>query len=147
MPLAVTLMPENFIMAVPTAAAHYRDVSCSSRGTQAAITFSAMGTQCALMCLSSTSSQAEEEFAVLEVNDATACDSRKFSVPQDGSNIVVKPGMVCSCCTHSGNTGQPHHSLLTKDDAPFQWTEKKKQCIFEKLKQALLTVPVLAHLH
>lgn len=35
-------------------------------------------------------------------------------------------------------------TYLTKDDVPFQWTEEQ-QCAFEKLKEALLTTPVLAH--
>ncbi|XP_077546657.1 uncharacterized protein LOC144159197 isoform X2 [Haemaphysalis longicornis] len=145
MPLATTLMPENFVMAVSTDAAHNQDVSCSSQGTQAAITFSAIGTQCALLCLNSTSSQTEEDFSVLEVNDATACASRKFSVSQDGANIVRKSGLACSCCAHSSNTGSSFSgelsSCLSRQQCNHRTTHlkgcgRKKLCICTVCKKA-----------
>ncbi|XP_077545858.1 uncharacterized protein LOC144158689 isoform X2 [Haemaphysalis longicornis] len=102
MPLATTLVPENFVMTVSTDASHSRGVYC--RGTQVGVTTSATGTQCALVFRNSTSSQTQAEFPVLDVNDAAACASGKFSASQDVANIAAKRGLVCSYRTHSGNT-------------------------------------------
>ncbi|XP_077545525.1 uncharacterized protein LOC144158490 isoform X2 [Haemaphysalis longicornis] len=55
-------MSDGCIMAIPTDAAHNRNVSCRSQKTQAAITSNAIGTQCGLMLFKNTSSQTAAEF-------------------------------------------------------------------------------------
>ncbi|XP_077557544.1 uncharacterized protein LOC144172800 isoform X4 [Haemaphysalis longicornis] len=61
MPRVSASVPESCVMAMSRDADRNWDVSCC-RKTQATITSSATGTQCALVFHVSTSSQTEEEF-------------------------------------------------------------------------------------
>ncbi|XP_077545292.1 uncharacterized protein LOC144158347 isoform X3 [Haemaphysalis longicornis] len=99
-------MLEGSVMALSRDADHNQDVSCS-RETQVTVTTSTIGMQCGVTFLMNTSSQTEEEFSVLEVNNGQARALKKFPASRDNADPVAKTGLrICSCRQHSGNTGQ-----------------------------------------
>ncbi|XP_077545140.1 uncharacterized protein LOC144158259 isoform X2 [Haemaphysalis longicornis] len=112
-----------------------RDAFCS-RMTQAIITTSATGTQCALIFPISASCQTEEEFSgtcresceefpvdfletVLEEGNNQAGALERFPASQDNADIVAKAGPhMCSCNLHSSYTGCFDASTETRGCQP-----------------------------
>ncbi|XP_077537186.1 uncharacterized protein LOC144149479 isoform X2 [Haemaphysalis longicornis] len=106
-----TSSAEGCVVATSVDAASSRVGSCSQK-IQAAVPTNAIGTQCTLRFVISTSSQTEEEFPVRDVDKTQDDASGKFSASGDGVYIVAKAGPR----TCSGNTGN-----FCKDgkDVPF----------------------------
>ncbi|XP_077545884.1 uncharacterized protein LOC144158704 isoform X3 [Haemaphysalis longicornis] len=104
MPLETSWMPMACVMAVSSDSGHIHHVSYHSQETQATITTSAIGTQ-SLPMFFSTSCQTEEEFSVLETENAQAGASEKFPAAQDGADIVAEAHLHACSQLHSGSTG------------------------------------------
>ncbi|XP_077545889.1 uncharacterized protein LOC144158705 isoform X4 [Haemaphysalis longicornis] len=117
-------MPEGCAMTLSTVAACSQDVSCSQR-TQATIATMAIGTQCCLRLLTSTSSQTDEQFSVLELENAQSAGLGKFPASQGGTDIVAKAGPhTCSCQPHSDNAG-----TFLNDSGEVEITRRPYSCL------------------
>ncbi|XP_077545531.1 uncharacterized protein LOC144158492 isoform X1 [Haemaphysalis longicornis] len=133
-----SLMPEGNVVALSAVAAQSWDVSCSRR-TQATIpTTSSIGTQCCLRLRTSTSSQTEEEFLVLDLENYQSADVGKFPASQGGTDIGANAGPhTFSCQPHFGNTGSflsnngeaeitgEQYSCLPREQCNHQSTHRK----------------------
>ncbi|XP_077545893.1 uncharacterized protein LOC144158706 isoform X4 [Haemaphysalis longicornis] len=109
-PRGTSSMPDGCVMPMPVVTAHTPVVSCSQR-TQAAITTMAIGTQCCLGLLTSTSSQTEEEFP--DVDNARSGAFGEWTASQDGAGILTKADPhTCSCQPRSRTTDYKMHGNI-----------------------------------
>ncbi|XP_077545309.1 uncharacterized protein LOC144158348 isoform X9 [Haemaphysalis longicornis] len=94
---ATSSTPERCVTAMSVGVASGQVVSCSQK-TQATVTTSARGTQCAPKLFISASSQTERKFP--------GCALEQFSASGDGAEVAAEGGLrTCSCHPCSGNKG------------------------------------------